>query len=101
MPNARPPMEPEPLAPLTRGEADSSGGRVRLARRADPALLPTIEDSGAETFARYGQPLADGSPAKPGHYEGIAGERVDLGERGGRWASHRIPYFGLTEAANV
>jgi len=101
MPNARPPMEPEPLAPLTRGEADSSGGRVRLARRADLALLPTNEDSGAETLARYGQPLADGSPAKPGHYEGSLASGLIWGERGGRWASHRIPYFGLTEAANV
>jgi len=27
--------------------------------------LGRIEDSGAETFARYGQPLADGSPPAP------------------------------------
>jgi GNAT superfamily N-acetyltransferase len=47
-------------------------GRVRPAMRADLALLPAIENSGAETFARYGEPLADGSPpAPPGHYEQV------------------------------
>ncbi len=69
MPKARPPMQPEP--PASRGEAGFSGGRVRRATRADLALMPAIEDSGAETFARYGQPLADGSPAKQGHYEEV------------------------------
>ncbi|MFI4973963.1 MAG: GNAT family N-acetyltransferase [Caulobacterales bacterium] len=39
--------------------------RIRLARRMDLASLPAIEDSGAETFARAGVPLADGSPPAP------------------------------------
>ena len=40
-------------------------GRIRPAMRADLAQLPAIEDSGAETFARFGEPLADGSPPTP------------------------------------
>ena len=38
---------------------------IRLARREDLSALGAIEDSGAETFAAYGQPLADGSPPAP------------------------------------
>ncbi len=40
-------------------------GRIRPAMRADLAHLPAIEDAGAETFARFGAPLADGSPPTP------------------------------------
>jgi len=42
-----------------------TGVAIRPGRAADLPHLPAIEDSGAETFAAYGQPLADGSPPAP------------------------------------
>jgi GNAT superfamily N-acetyltransferase len=39
-----------------------SGVTIRAGRQDDLPRLAVIEDSGAETFTRYGQPLADGSP---------------------------------------
>ena len=38
---------------------------IRPGRRDDLASLGAIEDSGAQTFAALGQPLADGSPPTP------------------------------------
>jgi GNAT superfamily N-acetyltransferase len=38
---------------------------IRPGRTEDLAALGPIEDSGAETFTAYGQPLADGSPPPP------------------------------------
>ena len=38
---------------------------IRSARASDVPLLAEIETSGADTFAAYGQPLADGSPPSP------------------------------------
>jgi len=38
---------------------------IRPARASDLPFLGAIEDSGAETFAAFGQPLADGSPPAP------------------------------------
>jgi GNAT superfamily N-acetyltransferase len=38
---------------------------IRAAQREDLPAIATIEDSGAETFAVYGSPLADGSPPAP------------------------------------
>ena len=44
---------------------------IRLARPDDLALITEISVSAAETFARYGQPLGDGSsPTLPEHCEG-------------------------------
>ncbi|HEX3920417.1 MAG TPA: GNAT family N-acetyltransferase [Caulobacteraceae bacterium] len=42
-----------------------TGTVTRKARPADLLCLAAIEDSGVETFAAYGQPLADGSPPAP------------------------------------
>jgi GNAT superfamily N-acetyltransferase len=42
-----------------------TGAVIRKGRPADLLCLAAIEDSGAETFAAYGQPLADGSPPAP------------------------------------
>jgi GNAT superfamily N-acetyltransferase len=43
---------------------------IRLARPDDLAHIPAISASAAETFARYGQPLGDGSsPMLPEHCE--------------------------------
>ncbi|HVN00141.1 MAG TPA: GNAT family N-acetyltransferase [Caulobacteraceae bacterium] len=45
---------------------------IRPARPSDIPALDAIEQSGAETFAAYGEPLADGSPpAAPGHWEAV------------------------------
>jgi GNAT superfamily N-acetyltransferase len=45
---------------------------IRPGRTGDLAFLDPIDASGAETFARYGQPLADGSPpAPPGHWAAV------------------------------
>jgi ribosomal protein S18 acetylase RimI-like enzyme len=53
----------------TRRHADRdravSAVTIRAARHSDISLLAAIEESGAETFARHGQPLADGSPPAP------------------------------------
>ncbi|HEY1752054.1 MAG TPA: GNAT family N-acetyltransferase [Caulobacteraceae bacterium] len=38
---------------------------IRPGRAPDLPALAAIEDSGAETFTRYGRPLADGSPPAP------------------------------------
>ena len=38
---------------------------IRPGRPGDLPRLGAIEDSGAETFTAYGQPLADGSPPSP------------------------------------
>jgi predicted N-acetyltransferase YhbS len=38
---------------------------IRPGRPGDLPALAAIEDSGAETFTRHGQPLADGSPPAP------------------------------------
>jgi GNAT superfamily N-acetyltransferase len=38
---------------------------IRAAQREDLPAIAAIEDSGAETFAAYGHPLADGSPPAP------------------------------------
>jgi GNAT superfamily N-acetyltransferase len=38
---------------------------IRSGTPSDLPLLAAIEDSGAETFTRYGAPLADGSPPAP------------------------------------
>ena len=38
---------------------------IRPGRTEDLPALGAIEDSGAETFTAYGQPLADGSPPAP------------------------------------
>lgn len=52
-----------------------SGVVIRPARASDLPALNAIEQSGAETFARYGEPLADGSPpTPPGHWEAVLAE---------------------------
>lgn len=38
---------------------------IRVGRADDLPLLGAIEESGAETFTAFGQPLADGSPPAP------------------------------------
>jgi len=42
-----------------------SGVAIRAARLEDLPRISEIEDSGAETFTRYGRPLVDGSPPAP------------------------------------
>jgi GNAT superfamily N-acetyltransferase len=45
---------------------------IRRGRSGDLAFLDPIDASGAETFERYGAPLADGSPpAPPGHWAAV------------------------------
>lgn len=49
-----------------------SAATVRCGGPADLALLDAIDASAAETFARAGQPLPDGSPpAPPGHWAAV------------------------------
>lgn len=45
---------------------------IRFGRQSDLPLLDPIDASAAESFARAGQPLPDGSPpAPPGHWAGV------------------------------
>ena len=53
---------------------------IRLARPDDLPHIPAIALSGAETFARYGQPLGDASPPTlPEHWRGAARSRPACG----------------------
>jgi GNAT superfamily N-acetyltransferase len=61
-----------------------SGVTIRTARAEDLPALDAIEQSGAETFTAYGQPLVDGSPPAP------ADQRARVLDQGLLWVADDV-----------